>query len=190
MQQGNDLQTFLLEYADKLKGFNSTHKYKGELLTLGSLLEPKAEDIILDYGCGIGTAIDFFRNYNYNVWGYDRFNYVPHKYIQNEFAFKFNKVYFMHSIAHIEDLETKLDKLKWLLEDGAEITVITPNLDWLKAKGASNYKPDTTVVNHFDIETLKYVFEKCNFKLILCGQFGEPLNGYNERIFIKVRYES
>ena len=184
------MQTFLIEYADKLKGFNSTTKYRKELYFLEYILNPNKGDVILDYGCGIGTAVYYFRLMEYDVWGYDRFNYVSRKHIRNEYNFKFNKVYFMHSLAHIEDLETKLDKLKWLLQPGAEITVITPNLDWLKAKGAKNYKPDTTVIQHFDMNSLKKVFTDNGFSLILCGQFGENINGFNERLFIKVKYES
>ena len=178
-----------MEYADKLKGFNSTPKYKTELDLLAFLGEFNEGDTILDYGCGIGTAIDYFRAKGIKVYGYDRFNYVNHDYISDSYPLAmFNKVYFMHSIAHIEDIINKLIVLKDGLQNGAEVIVITPNLNWLNAKGNKGYKPDTTVITHFDNLTLKYIFEKAGYEVILQGQFGEPINEFNERLIIKAKY--
>lgn len=178
-----------MEYADKLKGFNSTPKYKAEIELLEIIGKFNPEDVILDYGCGIGTAIDHFRAKGIKVYGYDRFNYVNHDYISDSFPLgMFNKVYFMHSIAHIDDIINKLIVLKDGLQKGAEIIVITPNLNWLNAKGNKGYKPDTTVITHFDNLTLKYIFEKAGYEVILQGQFGEPINEFNERLIIKAKY--
>ena len=188
-QQGSELQNFLAEYADKLKGFNSTLKYKAEIELLELIGKFNPEDTILDYGCGIGTAIDHFRAKGIKVYGYDRFNYINHDYISDSYPLAmFNKVYFMHSIAHIDDVINKLITLKDGLQNGAEVIVITPNLNWLNEKGNKGYKPDPTVITHFDNLTLKYIFEKAEYEITLQGQFGENINGYNERLIIKAKY--
>lgn len=183
------MQNFLQEYADKLKGFNSTQKYKTEVDFLELIGKFQEGDVILDYGCGIGTAIDHFRNKGVKVYGYDRFNYVAHEYVSDSYPLgMFNKVYFMHSIAHIDDVITKLIDLKQGLKDGAEVIVITPNLNWLNQVNNKNYKPDPTVISHFDNLTLKYIFEKAGYEITLQGQFGDNLNGYNERLILKAKY--
>lgn len=189
--QGLDLKDFLKEYKDKLIRFNVNDKYRSEMYFLESLLMPVSGKTILDYGCGIGTAVEYFRSQGLRVYGYDRFNYlaVQPEWFVVETALKFNSVYFMHSLAHIEALDYKLQSLKELLYNDAEIVVITPNESWLMNQDKTGYTPDPTVVSHFTSERLVDVFERNGYKVINHGQFGKASGGYNERLFLKAKYE-
>ena len=115
-QQGIDLRQHLAEYKDKLIRFNSTDKYRMELVVLEGLLYPMSGRAILDYGCGIGTAVEYFRGKGLMCFGYDRFNYFAEQpeWFVVETSLKFDTVYFMHSLAHIETLDYKLQSLKEL----------------------------------------------------------------------------
>ena len=90
----------MLNYKDKLKQFNSTDKYRKELLFLTQLLDPKEEESILDYGCGTGAAMEHIRsNFNSKVFGFDITEdyYEGDKFFfRTELFFKVNTIYFMH----------------------------------------------------------------------------------------------
>jgi 2-polyprenyl-3-methyl-5-hydroxy-6-metoxy-1,4-benzoquinol methylase len=189
--QGLDLKDFLKEYKDKLIRFNVNEKYRNELYFLESLLMPISGKRVLDYGCGIGTAVEYFRTQGLQVYGYDRFNYshIQPEWFVVETALKFDSVYFMHSIAHIDAVDYKLQNLKELLNDRAEIVVITPNESWLMEQDKSGYTPDPTVVSHFTSERLVDLFTRNGYKVTAHGQFGKVTNGYNERLFLKAKYE-
>lgn len=190
-QQGIDLRQHLAEYKDKLIRFNSTDKYRMELVVLEGLLYPMSGRAILDYGCGIGTAVEYFRGKGLMCFGYDRFNYFAEQpeWFVVETSLKFDTVYFMHSLAHIDALDYKLQSLKEVINPGAEIVVITPNEDWMKAVGGKDYIPDPTVIQHFTGERLRKRFEDNGYKVLIEGQFGAYVGPLCERLFIKTKYE-
>ena len=63
-------------YKLKLMEFNSTEKYRSELSFLYSLLNVDSKDVVLDYGCGIGTSVELLRSKNINAFGYDLYKWV------------------------------------------------------------------------------------------------------------------
>ena len=179
------------EYKAKLRQFNSTEKYKNELLFLGKLMSPKKGEKILDYGCGLGTAVVYLRNeYSADCFGYDIINYRDFDDLsiyRNQYFFKFSKVFFLHSIAHVPNIQWKLHELKELLLPEAKVYVITPNKLWIEHINTPEYKPDPTVINHFYPIELEELFKNAGFKIITAGQFGQCTGNVNERLFLEAQ---
>ena len=181
-------------YKEKLIKFNSTIKYEEEVTFLISLLHPMKNDLILDYGCGTGSLLIQLRNQGLNVKGFDVKNYtnLEEKYIFiNTIAGKFNKIYFMHSIAHVPNIEEVLSSLSENnLIDGGYLYVITPNKnfdDYFKSKTLTEteYIKDSTVVKHYDIYGLISLFEKLGFIIQVKGQFGKTVGtDIHERLYL------
>jgi 2-polyprenyl-3-methyl-5-hydroxy-6-metoxy-1,4-benzoquinol methylase len=181
-----------MNYRAKLIQFNSTEKYKKEMEFLSELMDLERSDKVLDFGCGIGT----FRNYltdttRADVRGYDKICYLEDEpeWFNKSFYFEFDVVYFMHSIAHIENLKYELDNLKDFLRAGSEIYVLTPNLDWMRRLNNGSYRPDPTVVAHFNANSLVKVFTDSGYKVEFVGQIGQYYQGLQERIFLKAVYQ-
>ncbi|MDP3150339.1 MAG: methyltransferase domain-containing protein [Ignavibacteria bacterium] len=187
-----------LIYKEKLKEFNSSEKYWKEVHLLDKLLNIGDSEIILDFGCGIGTVMDFFiTRYNASVLGFDVYDYtngLKDKVFTDldtltSSGSSFNKIYFFHSFAHIKQIADVLSKLKLILSKDSELVIITPNLDFdnfFKSKiKESTYRPDTTVVEHYNCEKLHNLMALNGFQTVNIGQFGKFLPGepFNERIF-------
>ena len=172
-------------YAEKLKQFNSTEKYKKELEFLKGLIKMYSvgnqyvNDPILDYGCGNGDAVQYLNSCNYGAYGFDK---VKHNDIFNykkDTNDHYDIVYFLHSFAHIENIKDVLIDLVC-----KKIIVITPNKEWLKLNQSDTYKPDTTVVNHYSELELIDLFESLGFEVELCGTFGQCTGNHGERLFL------
>jgi hypothetical protein len=126
--------------------------------------------------------VEWFRSLSLNAWGLD------YKIHNQDFGYLFKKdvlqdwcvVYFMHSIAHIENIDSILKGL-----NTNSVVVITPNKDWLNLQSKENYSPDKTVLNHYNQTELVELFESCGYSIESVGQFGEQTQGQNERIFLK-----
>lgn len=177
-------------YKDKLKQFNSTDKYKSELNLLLSLVDLQKNDKCLDYGCGLGTAMQFLKDKtSCDVYGFDITEelYEGDKfYFRKELYFQVDCIYFMHSIAHIPFPETLLQKCKdYFLKPKGKIVIITPNLNWLKLQNNSNYKADTTVIQHFTANTLKEMVQEAGMNVTFECVFGQQTEDQFERICIK-----
>lgn len=168
-------------YKEKLRAWNSTEKYKQECYFLEQLLRPRTNDVILDYGAGLGHATGVINCFS-KCRGYDIVDYMEHP-ILKDFELKeiYNKAYFMHSFAHLPNPTEVLKDLKQRYN--ATITVITPNKDWLDP----GYNNDTTVIRHYTQSELKELFVSCGYEVTLLGQFGELKNGVNERIFLQAK---
>lgn len=179
------------EYKAKLRQFNSTEKYRNELDFIVKLMAPLNGEKILDYGCGLGTAVRHIRNYsNADCFGYDVMNYRDEddlSLFRNNYFFKFSKVFFLHSIAHVPEIEWKLQELKELLLPEAKVYVITPNKLWIEKLNKADYIPDPTVINHFYPIELEELFKNAGFKIITQGQFGQCTGGVNERLFLEAQ---
>lgn len=179
-----------MNYTERLIRFNSSEKYQNEMDFILKLIEPKAGQRILDYGCGLGTFVNYINsNSNADVLGYDveylGLGEIPDWFVK-ELSGLYDTIYFMHSLAHIKNAEEVLTNVKKYLKAGANIIVNTPNKNWdieMKPLG-QNYNSDTTVVQHFTPEELEIFFTKLEFKINIIGQFGKLLNGHNERIFL------
>jgi len=178
------------DYKERLVKFNSTEKYFAELVFLRKLLEPASGDRILDYGCGTGTCIRFISQDGCHVKGFDTVRYLedPDSRLYMEEAEKFNKIYFLHSIAHIPDLPEVLVNLKTLhLERGGKIFVITPNRefdDLFRLKRTDPVHTDPTVQKHFSLAELEELFVQSGFHVISKGSFGKMEQDIPERIFM------
>jgi len=164
-------------YKQKLEQFNSTEKYAIELAFLHRLLGETNGALIMDYGCGIGNAVKYLSEKGRSVAGYDKTLYF--KTAPDWFGIApAGTTYFMHSIAHIEDIEEVLSNTR------GKVVVITPNLSWLNKITDNNYEPDTTVISHFNAQSLHDLFKDAGFRVSVCGQFGKIHDGQNERLFL------
>jgi len=172
-----------MDYKIKLQKFNSTEKYKIEYKFLKSLIGAKPKTI-LDYGCGIGSNVEKLNAFTEHVvFGYDETKWnEDFTYIDN--IAQYDIIYFMHSIAHVQYIETLLSRLKKNLNKGGKIIAITPNADWLKLNENPNYIPDKTVFKHYNLNTLSELFLNSGYSVENIGQFGQIKEGINERIFI------
>lgn len=187
--QGIDFISFYMSYKLKLIEFNSTEKYKKELAFLYSLLNLDIKDVVLDYGCGIGTSVELLRSKNINAFGYDVYRWVDGEpeWFSGSFGMQFSHIYFMHSFAHIPEPKKLVENIKEFLQDDGTIVVITPNKDWLDLMKSNNYVPDPTVVEHFTAQSLSDLFTGAGYKIESIGQFGNIKGNINERLFIKCR---
>lgn len=185
------------QYKQRLRAFNSTPKYKSELDFLCRLMSPRKGEKILDYGCGQGTAVRYINdNYGDDIcFGYDVNNYRDKDDLylfRSEYFFKFSKVFFLHSIAHVHDINVKLIALKELLLPEAKVYVVTPNGEWVNIMDnqTENYKPDPTVIQHHYLTDIENLFTNAGFKINISGQFGATTDSYkgqyiNERLFLE-----
>jgi hypothetical protein len=174
-----------MDYKQKLIEWNNSDKYWSELMFLETLIYAKECDYVLDYGCGIGTAIHNLNRNGYWVYGYDVNEYMNDTYwYDNDLTKEYTAIYFMHSFAHIPNPKEVLTNLRSRYPE-AQVTVITPNAYWLMLQSNKDYKPDPTVIQHYTQTQLKELFESVGYKVTLIGQFGEEKTGVNERIFLQ-----
>jgi hypothetical protein len=172
-----------MDYKEKLKEWNSTEKYKNEILFLNKLLpEPK---YALDYGCGRGVCAYVIgadgydiNDYNECLRSFEYHNSLP----DNDYT----DVYFMHSFSHISNPKEVLAEIKSKYPK-AIITIITPNKDWISKQNNPDYIPDTTVYKHYTQKELKEILKSCGYLVTLYGQFGEEVDRINERLFIQCK---
>lgn len=187
------------QYKERLRAFNSTPKYKAEMDFLIRLMQPGRGEKILDYGCGLGTIVNHINsNTDAKCYGYDVRNYWEQDdnsfYYRENYFFKFHKVFFFHSIAHIPNINEKLIALKELLLPDAKVYVITPNSQWLEHNPPPHsYEYDKTVLKHFNQSELITLFRKAGYNVdkMQHGGFGNcigtTLGCYyvNERLFLE-----
>lgn len=176
-----------MTYKERLIAFNSTEKYAAEMVFMAGLIDAKQGDKIIDFGCGIGTMVKYMQsNTEAMVFGHDIYQYIEPapSWFRPSIYFVSDKVYFMHSLAHIYNPHKIIETLRLhYLRIGGTVSVITPNADWLAAKNkADGIKSDESVVEHFTMNTLLDLFSA--FKVVNYGQFGEYYEGQNERLFI------
>lgn len=168
-----------MNYKDKLSAFNATDKYKTEVEFLSQLIGPKPGKV-LDYGCGIGTAMDMLKRMpiSGHFSGYDVTKFNSDILYVNPDQ-QWDTVYFMHSLAHIENPSKVIKNL-----NAKRIIVITPNADWINCINSSGYKPDPTIVKHFNMYRLMLLFGLNGYRIVNSGQFGSVKKGFNERLFL------
>lgn len=170
-----------MDYKRKLEQFNGTDKYRKEMAFMRSLINPVAGEMVFDLGAGIGTLINYLsENTDAIVLGHDKETYGERQpWYREHVPTEADYLVMMHSIAHIENVEAVLKKFR------GSVYVITPNKDYLRQLDNETYIPDPTVLQHYNLDKLKALFIACGYTVSISGQFGEQLNGYNERIFLK-----
>lgn len=183
-----------MSYKEKLIQFNSTDKYLEEMEFMMNIINPQKKDNILDYGCGAGTMVkhilDSFEDLK--CFGFDVENLrdgdnAKDDYLfRDSFHFQMNKIYFMHSIAHIEDIDKILRGLHdTFLMPGGHVFVLTPNKAYLDKCDNKEYNPDTTVVKHFDQYDLMKLFYLSGYDVKEIGQLGQSIDNEQERVYLK-----
>lgn len=183
-----------MNYKEKLKQFNSTEKYRKELFFLLGLIGGGEGKKILDYGCGIMTAIQYLSlKSNHFYYGFDVNKFADEDYehlYDNDLHRTYDIIYLMHSIAHIKDIDKVLESLRQNLNPGGRIIAISPNREWMDA----GYNEDKTVIKHFDIFTISELFVSAGYEVEQIGQFGAVKKDIyqhnrltNERIFITAK---
>lgn len=173
-------------YQEKLRQFNSTPKYLGEMEFMRNKMNIQKKEKVLDVGCGTGYMCEYLRKQTSgDLYGYDKdFKLLDVKdsfYYRGEFHFKFDKMYFMHSFAHIPTI-TQL--LNYWREHVKDIYILTPNKSWLECQTNETYKPDKTVYKHYTIADLEVLLELTDFNLIQSEGYGPECRDFKERIFI------
>jgi ubiquinone/menaquinone biosynthesis C-methylase UbiE len=177
------------EYINKLRRFNSTEKYILELDFLLGLIQPYPNNKIIDYGCGVGTAVKYYRNITQRIsfMGFDIVDHVSTEKTKTPLWFiqeleNCDVVYFLHSFAHIPNISKVLLEMREKVKK--KVIVITPNAQWLRLQINENYIPDPTVVMHYTHDELVETFEDVGFKISISGQFGIRANNQHERLFL------
>lgn len=181
------------DYKRKLNEFNSTERYKSELEFLFKIISPSIKEKILDIGCGTGYAVRKIRErYLCDAFGYDKNNYREDDdefLFRSQYYFHFDKAYFMHSFAHINNPVHFLNyTMPQILYTGAHIYIITPNAEYLNENKKQGYIPDPTVVRHYELSELCNTVMEAGYKVVQAGQFGEYKNGINERLFLIAKW--
>jgi len=176
------------DYKEKLHQFNSSKKYEGEMKTLIEFMDPKSYETILDYGAGTGFMAEHIRAskgsrvYAYDVHG-DYYEGDPF-YFRTELYFRVDKIYLMHSFAHIADpyrlLITLRDKF---LNPGGSIYILTPNREWIDENKKPDYIPDPTVIKHYTSSDIYDICEDLDTSNIRIKYIG---NG--ERLMIRLKF--
>lgn len=184
-------------YRKRLKEFNSTEKYQQEMDKMITEMNITGRQRILDYGCGTGKMLEDInlrvRNLPALTMGFDVmdgfYKGSPENFITNFNKLEsiaFHKIYFMHSIAHIVDVENVVENLrKHVLIKGGEIYVITPNKRCIESIDNKNYIPDPTVYKHYSGDDLLDIFS--GFSDVIIQEFGKIINGVPERLFLKAK---
>jgi hypothetical protein len=173
-----------MTYKEKLIAWNSTEKYRKELDFLYGLINPKQGELILDFGCGLLTAVNYFNSkmvtffYGYDVEEYgEQEDY--HLY-DREIRRKYDTIYFMHSLANIKEPVKTLRALRTNLSDVGKIIIVTHNLECLDM----NYNINPSFVTNYDIQSISKLITEAGYTIDQIGQFGEAKGIINERIFI------
>ena len=175
-----------MSYKDKLRKFNSTDKYRSELYFLFSLISVESnKSIILDYGCGLGKAMDMIDCDGFDVNLYYEGNRKTDYFLGTLPEREYSDIYFFHSLAHIPNIKEVLMQLK--IKYNPRITVITPNRHWLMMQSNRDYKPDPTVHKHYTMIELNQLLKESGYEIGIYGQFGEEANMINERIFTQTK---
>ena len=173
-----------MDYKKALENFNGTDEYQMQMEFLCSKLKPEPNDIIMDYGAGLGNTIKYIQD-KYKVkqiWGFDVQHFcndAPEWFRDSVPAGWITKLYFMHSIAHIKD-KSFLGRLD--LAPKAKCVVITPNMDFVRMMNP-NYV-DPTVHKHYTPNELSEEFELWGWKTTEKGSFGREIKGIKERAYL------
>ena len=143
---------------------------------------------ILDFGCGAGMFMRRARKYNIEVFGLDYSQYAQRaselfnleidvvdikntKYFKEQFDVIISHATFEHLY---NPLEIGVDLLKLLKKDGLFIISGVPNFNTVTIKLFNNFwnnEPEGHV-NHFEISSLKKLYNALNIKTITAKSYG------------------
>lgn len=147
-------------------------------------------DNILDYGCGHGYDLNYLKELNFNVTGYDKYiktysndDYSKHKYT------KILCFYVLNTIADKEERITVLESILKLLTDNGKVYIAVRSLKELTSFKNKNFEPyNDGVVTRID--TFQKYFSKEELEELLYKNFNDIQFHYikfnNKTLFIEL----
>ena len=180
-------------YAARLRAWNDSPTYKAEVRFLHRLLDPQPDERILDVGCGTGACLEYLAEQSgATIDGYDVTRFVSGEpswfYASLDTLGRYDKIYLLHSIAHVDDAAGLLSRLvaEHLTPEG-RVYVITPNLEFgrhlrSQPEGA-RYVPDPTVREHYTLSRLVALLQSAQLDVTISGFLGQQAGGHHERTF-------
>ena len=184
------------EYLQKLQGFNQQRKYWNEINYMQKIMDLKPGELVLDYGAGTGYMAEQLRArtgakvYAYDI--HDQYYLGDPDYFKTSLHFYVDKIYFMHSLAHIEN---PADTLKLLadkfLKNNGMMYILTPNAEWIEFHKDENYEPDPTVLKHYDAWDMHQLMMGAEAEEVWTNQ-PDPETDLinNERLIISAKFNS
>jgi 2-polyprenyl-3-methyl-5-hydroxy-6-metoxy-1,4-benzoquinol methylase len=139
-----------------------------------------AATTLLDYGCGTGELITYFKRHSWNVEGVepsaaarqkaiDLSRSQIHSDLSEIKGKKFDAITLWHVIEHVHELNATLIKLSDLLEKDGKLFIAVPNPDSYDAKKYKEVWAGYDVPRHlwhFDKESMKKLLTKNGLRLI------------------------
>lgn len=211
------------KYSNKADVFSSTENWKKEVSLAIKKANIQPNDNVLDLGCNSGKLMVYLAEEMHlggvtyfgvdpNVCGLEKLLERPerkqfcHVCVQPSLdGFKdyegelFDKVFFIHAINQVEDIEQLLLDLWKKTKKGGEVIVITHNPYWGHIKQALSfykaYKPDTTMVRNPTLDQMKTMFYEHGFQFVE-GEYFDSIESVKKdwlaklignRVYLKVR---
>lgn len=154
-----DPQHYPSSYRDRLRRFNGRDRYRWTLDYLSSHLPPGP---LLDVGCGVGTALDYFQQRQHpDAVGIDIYQWWRDRddcllYDGDRFPFpdsQFAAVVCIHTLAHVADPEQTLGEIARVLQPQGVAAIVTPNQVYSALMTPRNllssYQPDLSVLRKY-----------------------------------------
>ncbi len=135
---------------------------------------------LLDFGCGNGQRLAFYRSKGINAFGIDEFamitaNVEPERIIiQNPIHYfpaeKYDVVTLYHVLEHLRELEDQILHIKKnILKPNGILQIQVPNIDCWQLKKKPTYSPIFEVPRHFwhfNDKSLMFLLEKQGFEIV------------------------
>lgn len=209
------LNQYSIQYFKYVNEWSNKKTYIEELDKIIELLSINNNDVILDVGCGTGTAIrQISTNNKCQIIGIERSENAKEYWEDLEIIVAdannmpireeaITKVCLIHSIGHIYKPSNALNELNRILKKEGEIVITTPNKRHISIMrpfnrlGIIRYEPDPTVLEYFNKNELSKIVKESGFKIGKILEYGQlpkilnvvrflkRLNEFRLRIIIK-----
>jgi len=180
-----------MSYTEKLESFNKRGDYRKECDKLLDFMRSTINGPVLDIGCGLGGMINALRENGVNVYGVDsvrqhlsRLEYDKTVQACGEtLPFKdhsFSSVYYMHSFAHIGNVDHTIQETRRVLTKDGTLFIVTPNSQFetlvrpakTLLEKTGRFVSDKTVTRHYSLKELSGILSE-QFNVIHVSTFGK-----------------